>query len=661
MDDESGQADLSGPKGGDGKPSRFSGLKDWRLWRAPLVCIVLTVLLYTLAFAPHNRFEAAFVFLTPFITWAMFRPGLCRFAAASFVASLLCWCFSISWLVNLGEHLAKPWQGAVCLVGCSLIFTPWLWIWFLLLHRVMARAVDRPFWGRLLGLLCLSAAWVILEWARENLLMVQWNTLSSALWQQPALLQVASITGAWGLSFYLVFFNLGITVYVRSLVIRGTRKRPFIQRFCPEFYILFGILGLMIWLFFRNLDNSREREPMFRAGVVQPDIPQDAKADPKQTGKILLVLQEIMQDLRLDEVANPPDLFLWPETATPVEAAGNTPEARDIGRIISQLVKTSRTPLLMGNMRADEVKVILRPKVQADPTGNPLGSLDLEGVNLKGLGIGFPRSRTGPKVHVNTNSTEGTVTARTVVNRDGTADLVISDNGKFRAGESAVVWFTSLYNGIFHVDPESGISESFYAKQRLVPFGEFVPLGRYLPFLGKIVPIPEEFLRGQSSVQLPVTTRRGKFMAGPLVCYEDVFSAISREHAASGADFLFVATNDGWYGKGGAAYQHAAHSVLRAIETRRPVLRCGNNGWSGWINELGVVRQFLHDKAGSIYIQGRMVMDVRRARAFAGRQTFFVRHGDWFVVLCAVFVLAGLLVFRGNRKPRPEKTQGPPN
>ena len=139
-------------------------------------------------------------------------------------------------------------------------------------------------------------------------------------------------------------------------------------------------------------------------------------------------------------------------------------------------------------------------------------------------------------------------------------------------------------------------------------------------------------------------------MAGPLVCYEDVFAQIAREHAQAGADFLFVATNDGWYGTGGAAYQHAAHSVLRAVETRLPVLRCGNNGWSGWINEMGVVRQVLEGQQRGVYIRGSLVFDVQRAKAFVGLQTFYVRHGDWFVILSAAFVLGGLLVFRGVRK-----------
>jgi apolipoprotein N-acyltransferase len=620
--------------------------KSWRWWLVPLVCVGLTTTLYTLAFAPYNRFESAFVFLTPFVAWSMFRPGLRRFAVAGLVASFLCWFFSMIWLVNLGDHLGGRGLGYVCLSFCSVIFGFGMWIWLLLMHRIVPLILDRPFWIRLLGILCLAGAWVLLEWARESILNVQWNTLSSSLWQQPVLLQLASVTGAWGLSFYLVFFNLGITIYIRHLVKRGYAKRSFFQRFCPEFYILFSVIGLMIWMFFHSLDKAREREPMFRAGVIQPDIPQSAKSDPLQTSRILGVLHEFMQDLRLDDIANPPELFLWPETATPVEALGNTRASEDVGKIVEQLVNTLKTPLLMGNMRADDVRVVLHPREGVEAA--EMRPLNMDGVRLTGLGGGFSPHQAPPKIRTHSKSKEGKVTAEAKVRPDGTIDLSVSDNGKFLPGELAVIWFTALYNGIFYVEPDTGINEIFYAKQKLVPFGEFVPFGRYLPFLKKIVKVDEEFLSGASSVQIPVRVRAGDFKVGPLVCYEDVFSEIAREHAAQGADFLYVATNDGWYGTGGAAYQHAAHSVLRSVETRRPILRCGNNGWSGWINELGIIRQVLEHPVHGVYSQGRLALDVQRVRAFAGRQTFYVRHGDWFVVLSAVFVLAGLLLFRGH-------------
>jgi apolipoprotein N-acyltransferase len=112
----------------------------------------------------------------------------------------------------------------------------------------------------------------------------------------------------------------------------------------------------------------------------------------------------------------------------------------------------------------------------------------------------------------------------------------------------------------------------------------------------------------------------------------------------AGADVLAVLTNDAWYGEGGAAYQHAAHSVLRAIETRRPVLRCGNGGWSGWIDEFGSIRDTLTNAEGSIYTRGTRTVDVTRDARWIGRQSFYVQYGEWFLVVCVVLATLGFAV-----------------
>src|SRR5258708_25592964 len=84
-------------------------------------------------------------------------------------------------------------------------------------------------------------------------------------------------------------------------------------------------------------------------------------------------------------------------------------------------------------------------------------------------------------------------------------------------------------------------------------------------------------------LQVPVGSRH--VPVGVLICYEDIFPGLARDSALAGAEVLAVLTNNGWFGEGGAAYQHATHSVLRAIETRRPVIRCGNRRWGGRSDE----------------------------------------------------------------------------
>jgi apolipoprotein N-acyltransferase len=109
----------------------------------------------------------------------------------------------------------------------------------------------------------------------------------------------------------------------------------------------------------------------------------------------------------------------------------------------------------------------------------------------------------------------------------------------------------------------------------------------------------------------------------------------------AGSEFLAVLTNNAWYGEGGAAAQHASHSVLRAVETRRPVLRCGNGGWSGWIDEFGSVRATVLNAAGSIFFRGTETITVTRDARWIGQNSFYVEHGDWFTLLCAILAALG--------------------
>ncbi len=227
-------------------------------------------------------------------------------------------------------------------------------------------------------------------------------------------------------------------------------------------------------------------------------------------------------------------------------------------------------------------------------------------------------------------------------------------------------------NGAFLVEPEEGLAPRYYTKRRLVPFGEFVPLRPVLGWLEKVVPVGGDFEAGLDPTLLIMRTPGGIVSAGPLICYEDVFPQLARRSTRAGADLLVVLTNNGWFGEGGAATQHAAHSVLRAIETRRPVLRCGNGGWSGWIDEFGSVRAVLrrvdfqdpsgasrqavsHRPAdeGTIYFRGATTVDVTRDHRWVGRDSFYVRNGDWFVVASLGILILGGLLLLSEPKPAP--------
>jgi len=218
------------------------------------------------------------------------------------------------------------------------------------------------------------------------------------------------------------------------------------------------------------------------------------------------------------------------------------------------------------------------------------------------------------------------------------------------AEEAAGDGGTVFRNIALAVQPDTGLQSAYYSKRHLVPFGEYVPLRFLLGWLRKFVPIGDDFTPGTAPSPIVLSAGSHVFSVGPLICYEDVFPGLARDSAAFGADALVVLTNDAWYGEGGAAYQHAAHSVLRAVETRRPVLRVGNAGWSGWIDEFGQIRYVANNRQGSVYFRGTSIVDVSRDIRWVDRETPYVRYGDWFVLASAALAGFGaMLLAAGGR------------
>lgn len=203
-------------------------------------------------------------------------------------------------------------------------------------------------------------------------------------------------------------------------------------------------------------------------------------------------------------------------------------------------------------------------------------------------------------------------------------------------------------NIVVAVDPIAGLQEPWYAKRELVPFGEYNPVRGLLPFLDPFVPFSNDAVPGREAGPLEVPMgggRRGETLpVGVLICYEDVFPHLLRETLVEAGgpnrtELVFVATNNAWYGTEAAAPQHAAHSVLRAAETRIPVVRAANNGWSGWIDGRGHIRDTLRDpETGSIYIQQVAPLTLEWMPREA--ETFYVRHGNLVVWVALVWAAA---------------------
>ena len=186
------------------------------------------------------------------------------------------------------------------------------------------------------------------------------------------------------------------------------------------------------------------------------------------------------------------------------------------------------------------------------------------------------------------------------------------------------------YNSAFMFDPDGKITAN-YAKMILVPISERMPWEQHFEFLRRIDVGGSHFMPGKKPGLIPVDNDT----LGVLICFESAFPDLSRSLSLGGAKFLVNITNDAWFERSSAVYQHSSFLVLRAIENRRAVVRSANTGISAF-----------YDRYGRRH-EASMLYDITAATAdieLNNELTFYTRHGDWPAVLSILFSLFLLAV-----------------
>lgn len=191
-----------------------------------------------------------------------------------------------------------------------------------------------------------------------------------------------------------------------------------------------------------------------------------------------------------------------------------------------------------------------------------------------------------------------------------------------------------IANSAVTLDPE-GREISRYDKIHLVPFGEYVPWWALPGLVHKITSEVGNFVPGASYSVAP--SPGGGI--GVIICYEAIIPQLARRLVANGADVLVNISNDAWYGKSAAAYQHLEMARLRAIENHRYLLRATNNGLTTLIDPYGRVLEELPRYQ-------RLAMPARFD--FETRRTFYSAHGDVFAWLAAA--IGVLLLVAGSAR-----------
>jgi apolipoprotein N-acyltransferase len=196
----------------------------------------------------------------------------------------------------------------------------------------------------------------------------------------------------------------------------------------------------------------------------------------------------------------------------------------------------------------------------------------------------------------------------------------------------------NYYNSALLVSPAKELIGR-YDKIHLVPFGEYIPLKKILFFIeSSIGEGIGNFKSGKDIINLSFP--RGKF--GVLICFEIIFPDLCRRFVKKGGDFLVTITNDAWFGRTSAPYQHLSIATFRAVENRVFIARAANTGISAFIDPKGKIV-----KQGDIFTEEVLNGTIHPMK----EKTFYTLFGDVFAWICSglsiVFLLYALI-----RKPK---------
>ena len=492
-----------------------------------------------------------FVGLVPLI-FAIENASTKQVVFCALLAGMLHYFCQLNWIVTvLQEFGGVPQFVAVLALGLLALYMCCYLVIFCLLGRTLLKEKNP-----LVTLWFIPALWVGLDWLRSWLFSgFPWMDLGYGLAPVPALIQLAELTGHYGLTYLIVLVNL--IIYQLVKVWRGgfdtlaVAKNRLVSRIVLVPLLLFIGVGIGSTLRWQNISQLLVGDTVekINVGIVQGNIDQSLKWSPElqlQTVEKYLVLTNYI--LREQK----PDIVVWPETALPFYPT-----------------RSKHTLLLQELVRKNEFALI---------AGAPWYEM----------------------MDVQSNDVE-------------------------------------YYNSAQMLVP-AGYFAGYYYKSHLVPFGEYVPLRTFLPFLEPLVKSVGDFTPGV--VEVPMEWKTAK--VGVLICFESIFPDIAREWVGHGANILVNLTNDAWYGRSSAPHHSLAMTCLRAVETRRNVVRSANTGFSGVIDPLGRVV-----KKSPLFEPWATVEQV----ALLEGKTLFVQFGYLFAPLCLGLVCAQLW-FRRLRNTR---------
>ncbi len=558
-------------------------------------------------FPPYNAVGLVWLVFIPLLIalWSLGEKRRRRKAfGLGFLFGLAFFIGSLTWLRTVTD------VGWIAL-SIYLSLFPALWAFFAvtLAHPWKDGAAPLAPWRESLRSLriafCLAAVWCGLEWLRGWLFTgFGWNGVGVAFHQTAVIAQAADLLGVTGLSF--------LPVFLQAVIVQAGRRMHHATR-CGRLRVHFDFAcaaGLIAVVFgygsLRLMTAGKGESIRLKALLVQLNIPQEA-------ARVLWTAEET-------------HLGYEDETLAALDAIGEADAAR------------------------------LRQAIEAGDEG--------------GIGLKTPDWIVWP---------ESALTGRILQSDDAWAMAMenwrtlerIGERGDFTfimglnelegepLGDQLVMKEDSRQWNSLTIFPP-GDDPLTFRKHHLVIFGEYIPLVEKLPFLARIyewqagAPYGGAFSVGESLDPLPLALGGGEIGVIPTVCFEDSVPRLVRKFVRGGPQIIVNVTNDGWFKESIGAEQHFANARFRAIELRRPLLRCANTGVSAAVNPLGLTAhpetgkpQELRDNKGSNFTRGHLLAEVDIPKN--PPLTLYAVMGDWGVILLS---LAGVGIGVVKRRDR---------
>jgi apolipoprotein N-acyltransferase len=308
-----------------------------------------------------------------------------------------------------------------------------------------------------------------------------WLTLGYTQARYPLVIQQASLYGVYGVSLWLVLFNVSLYKFIKIKQIK---------------YLIITVFIFVLPLLYGVLRMKKPAGEYVTIGIVQPNIDPNLKftrAMRDESFNRLIRSSEECASISVRETGDSISLIVWPETAIPLFLTMSDEHQS----LVTELANRIHAPVF---------------------TGTPL----------------YDRATRG------------------------------------------------VYNGAILVEPEHGITQE-YRKMHLVPFGEHIPFDRYIPLFRKIDFGEGDYLPGSECTVF----KTNGLAFSCLICFESIFTDLSREFVNRGAHLLVNITNDGWFGKISGAQQHNDMAIVRAVENGVVLARSANTGISMVVDQYG--------------------------------------------------------------------------